>query len=59
MAVRAFDLTDVSAATVTVREAAPRTRRDARRLRQRHAAVGLVLLGVPFVTAIVVVGVVH
>ncbi len=58
MAVRAFDTTDVSTASVTVLER-PRTRRDARRVRQRHAVVGLISLTVPFVVALVVVGVGH
>ncbi|HEY5303158.1 MAG TPA: hypothetical protein VIJ86_03780 [Acidimicrobiales bacterium] len=58
MAVRAFDTTDVSTASVSVLER-PRTRRDARRIRQRQAVVGLISLTVPFVVALVVVGVGH
>lgn len=59
MAVRAFDITDVSVASVTVLERAPRTRRDARRLRQRYALVGVSALAVPFVVALIVLGVAH
>ena len=59
MAVRAFDISDVSTASVTVLERVPRTRRDARRLRQRHALAGIVAVGVPFVVALIVLGVGH
>jgi hypothetical protein len=59
MAVRAFDITDVSTASVTVFERAPRTRRDVRRLRHRHAVIGVAALAVPFVVALLVVGVGH
>jgi hypothetical protein len=57
MAVRAFDISDGSLASVSVLERAPRTRRDARRIRQRHALVGLCALAVPFAVALVVLGV--
>lgn len=56
MAVRAFDITDVTSASVLVFER-PRTRRDARRIRQRHALVGVLALTVPFVVALLVLGV--
>jgi peptidoglycan biosynthesis protein MviN/MurJ (putative lipid II flippase) len=59
MAVRAFDITDVSTASVTLLEHAPRTRRDERRNRQRHAILGITFLTVPFVVALVVLGVGH
>jgi hypothetical protein len=59
MAVRAFDITDVSTASVSVLERAPRTRRDTRQLRQRHALVGVTALAVPFVVALVVLGAGH
>jgi len=59
MAVRAFDISDVSSASVTVFERAPRTRSDLRRRRQRHAIVGIVALSVPFVTALIVLGAGH
>jgi hypothetical protein len=59
MAVRAFDITDVSTASVSVFERPAPTRRDTRRLRHHHATVALVSLAVPFVVALVVVGVGH
>lgn len=59
MAVRAFDITDVSTASVSLLERAPRSRRDARRLRHRYAIIGLSAVSVPFVVAVVVLGVGH
>jgi hypothetical protein len=59
MAVRAFDISDVSTASVSVLERAPRTRSDLRRLRQRHAIAGIAVLTVPFVVALVVLGAGH
>ncbi|MDH2903934.1 MAG: hypothetical protein PXZ08_08300 [Actinomycetota bacterium] len=59
MAVRAFDITDGSLAPVSVLERAPRTRRDARRLRQRYAIIGVSAVSVPFVVAVIVLGVGH
>ncbi len=59
MAVRAFDMTDVSRASVSVLERAPRSRRDARRLRQRYAFLGVSAVAVPFVVAVIVLGVGH
>lgn len=59
MAVRAFDISDVSTGSVSVLERAPRTRSDARRSRQRHAVLGVVAVTVPFVVALVVLGVGH
>jgi hypothetical protein len=57
MAVRAFDITEVSTASVSVLERAPRSRRDARRSRQRYAIIGVSAVSVPFVVAVVVLGV--
>jgi hypothetical protein len=57
MAVRAFDISDVASASVTVLERAPRTRRDARRLRQRHAVAGIMAVSIPFAVALIVLGV--
>ncbi len=59
MAVRAFDLSDVSTTPLSVVERAPRSRRDARRLRQRYAVAGIVAVSVPFVVAVIVLGVGH
>jgi hypothetical protein len=59
MAVRVFDITDVPTASVSVLERAPRSRRDARRIRQRYAIMGVSAVSVPFVVAVVVLGVGH
>ena len=59
MAVRAFDISDVSSTSVTVIERAPRSRSDVRRSRQRHAVAGIAVLTVPFVVALIVLGVSH
>jgi len=59
MAVRAFDISDVTSAPITVLERSTHTRRDARRSRQRHAAAGVVALLVPFLLALLVLGVGH
>ena len=59
MAVRNFDLTEPQSSRLTVLEAAPRRRRDVRRAKQRWALVGVVTLTVPFVAALVVLGVTH
>ena len=59
MAVRAFDITDVSTASVSLLERAPHSRRDARRLRQRYAIIAIIAVSVPFVVAVVVLGVSH
>jgi hypothetical protein len=59
MAVRAFDITDGSTASVSVLERAPRSRRDARRIRQRQAIIGVSAVSIPFVVAVVVLGVGH
>ncbi len=59
MAVRAFDISDVSAPPLSIVERAPRTRRDARRYRQRYAVAGVVAVSVPFAVALVVLGVGH
>jgi hypothetical protein len=59
MAVRAFDITSVSASSVSVLERAPRTRRDSRRERRRYGVVAVIALAVPFVAALIVLGVGH
>jgi len=59
MAVRAFDISDVSTASVSVLERTPRTRVDRRRSRQRHAVAGVIALTVPFAVALVVLGAGH
>lgn len=59
MAVRAFDITHVSTAPVSVLERAPQSRRDARRLRRRNTIIGVSAVAVPFLAAVIVVGVVH
>lgn len=59
MAVRAFDITDVSKAPLSVVERLAHPRRDARRLRQRYAIAGIAAVTVPFLTALVVLGVGH
>ena len=59
MAVRAFDITQVGTASVSVLERAPQRRRDARRLRQRYTIIGVSAVSVPFLVAIIVIGVVH
>ncbi|MBU6495071.1 MAG: hypothetical protein KGR42_01470 [Acidobacteria bacterium] len=56
MAVRAFEWSHDE--PVVLKVVAP-TRRDLRRARQRYAAVALGALGLPFVIAVVVIGVVH
>ena len=58
MAVRAFDITDVST-SVSVLERLPHPRSDARRLRQRNAVIGITAVTVPFVVALIVLGVSH
>ncbi len=56
MAVRAFEWSNDE--PVVLRVVAP-TRRDLRRARQRYALIAVGALSVPFVLAVVVVGVVH
>ncbi len=59
MAVRVFDLTEPQSSHLQVLELAPIRRQDARRLKQRSALIAVVALGVPFVAALVVLGVGH
>jgi len=59
MAVRIFEVTETESARLTVVEPAPLRRREARRIRQRYAALGVVSLTVPFVAALCVLGVGH
>lgn len=57
MAVRVFDLTEPKSTRLEVVEI-PR-RRDLRRSKQRYALLGVVLLAVPFFSALIVLGVAH
>ncbi len=58
MAVRSFDVSESQSARLRVLETTP-TRRDLRRRRQRYAVVGVVAVAVPFVGALVALGVAH
>jgi len=57
MAVRLFDATDPQPTRLRGLEAAPRSRREIRRLKQRYAVIGVASLAVPFVAALFVLGV--
>ena len=59
MAVRIFEVTETESARLTVFEPAPLRRRDARRIRRRYAALGVLSLTLPFVAALCVLGVGH
>jgi hypothetical protein len=59
MAVRLFDATDPQPTRLRGLEAAPRSRRETRRLKQRYAVIGVASLTVPFVAALFVLGVSH
>jgi hypothetical protein len=59
MAVRLFDLTEPQSVGLSVLDAAPRRRRELRRVRRRWAAVAVVSVGAPFVAALVVLEMVH
>jgi hypothetical protein len=59
MAVRIFEVTETESARLTVLEPAPLRRRDARRIRQRYAILGILSLTLPFVAALCVLGVGH
>lgn len=59
MAVRIFDLTSPQSTRLTVLEPAPRTRQDLRRAKQRYAAIAILSLLVPFVSAFIVLEVAH
>ncbi|HUZ41357.1 MAG TPA: hypothetical protein VMU68_08220 [Acidimicrobiales bacterium] len=57
MAVRLFDATDPQPTRLRGLEAAPRSRREIRRLKHRYAIIGVTSLIVPFVAALFVLGV--
>ncbi|HXC18735.1 MAG TPA: hypothetical protein VNT80_02390 [Acidimicrobiales bacterium] len=59
MAVRLFDTTETQPPRLRSLEAAPKSRREIRRLKHRYAVVGVASLAVPFVAALVVLGVSH
>jgi hypothetical protein len=59
MAVRLFDATDPQPTRLRGLEAAPMRRREIRRLKHRYAVIGVASLTVPFVAALVVLGVSH
>jgi len=59
MAVRLFDATDPQPSRLRGLEAAPMRRREIRRLKHRYAVLGVASLTVPFVAALVVLGVSH
>jgi hypothetical protein len=59
MAVRHFDLSEPHAARLSALTSAPRSRRDARRLRQRWMIAGTLAVGAPFVATVIVLGVTH
>lgn len=59
MAVRAFDLTEPQSTRLTALEPAPVRRHDIRRVKQRWAVVGSLAIVAPFVTALIIVGVLH
>lgn len=58
MAVRIFDLTEPQSSRLKVLEPAPR-RQDLRRMKQRYALVGVLAIALPFVGALVALGVAH
>lgn len=58
MAVRIFELTETQSSRFEEVQAPPR-RRERRRLRQRYAIIGVLALAVPFVAAVVALGVAH
>jgi hypothetical protein len=57
MAVRLFDATDPQPTRLRVLEAAPKSRREIRRLKHRYAILGVASVAVPFVAALFVLGV--
>ncbi len=58
MAVRSFDVRDVRSAPARPIDS-PLSRRARRRRRQRLSVLGATLVGVPFVVALVALGVAH
>jgi len=59
MAVRLFDTTEPQPTRLRGLEAAPKSRREIRRLKHRYAVIGVTSLAVPFVAALVVLGASH
>ncbi|MGB8196374.1 MAG: hypothetical protein WCF25_05145 [Acidimicrobiales bacterium] len=59
MAVRLFDVTEPQPTRLRGLEAAPKSRREVRRQKHRYAIIGVASLAVPFVAALVVLGVSH
>ncbi|HSN02892.1 MAG TPA: hypothetical protein VLS91_05355 [Acidimicrobiales bacterium] len=59
MAVRLFDHSEHQSARLTVLAGAPRRRRDVRRARQRWLFFASLALSLPFVAAVIVLGVTH
>lgn len=58
MAVRSFELNEAQSSRLSLLECPP-TRRALRRQRQRYAVLGVVAVAVPFVAALVALGVSH
>ena len=59
MAVRLFDHSEPQPARLTALAGAPRRRRDLRRARQRWLFFASLALSIPFVAAVIVLGVSH
>ncbi len=59
MAVRAFDLTEPQSSRLTVVQTAPPRRQDLRRTRRHWMMAGALALILPFVAALLAVGVAH
>jgi hypothetical protein len=57
MAVRVFDPTEPTSARLAVVESAPLRRQDVRRQRHQWLAVSAAAVAVPFLVAVVVIGV--
>lgn len=58
MAVRVFDLTEPQSTRADVLQAPPR-RRQVRRVKQRYAVIGVLSVAIPFLAALVALGVAH
>ena len=59
MAVRAFDLTEPQAARLRGLDATPPRRRELRRSKHRYAMIGIAALTIPFIAALIALGVAH
>jgi hypothetical protein len=59
MAVRLFDATEPQPTRLRGLEAAPKSRREIRRLKHRYAVIGVASLTLPFAAALFVLGVSH